>query len=144
VYVNPEAGASQVRFYLDNPSASGTPLLTENNAPWDFAGGTGTAANPYDTKKLSNGSHSITASISLTSGRTAVPRPPSRSTTDGHRDPRGDRYRHDAADGNAYQAAHGNLAEQLQQPGQQVVRPVQRQRAQWAGGERQHLRFRQP
>ena len=72
VYVNPEAGASQVRFYLDNPSASGTPLLTENNAPWDFAGGTSTAANPYDTKKLSNGSHSITASISLTSGGTAV------------------------------------------------------------------------
>jgi acid phosphatase type 7 len=72
VFVSPESGASQVRFYLDNPSASGTPIWTENNPPWDFAGGSVSAANPYNTTSLSNGAHSITASITLTSGGTTV------------------------------------------------------------------------
>jgi hypothetical protein len=72
VFVSPESGVTQVRFYLDNPSASGTPLQTENGAPYDFAGGTSTAANAYDTRKLSNGSHSITAAISRSSGGTIV------------------------------------------------------------------------
>ena len=72
VFVSPESGASQVRFYLDNPPASGTPTWTESNPPWDFAGGTVSAANPYNTANLANGAHSITASITLTSGATTV------------------------------------------------------------------------
>ena len=52
VFASPDSGATQVRFYLDNPSASGTPLWTENNPPWDFAGGTVSTASPYDTHKL--------------------------------------------------------------------------------------------
>jgi hypothetical protein len=71
-FVSPDSGVSQVRFYLDNSSASGTPLQTENNAPWDFAGGSTTSASAYDTTLLSNGSHSITASITLTSGVTTA------------------------------------------------------------------------
>src|SRR5687767_1354146 len=39
VFVSPEAGATQVRFWIDNPSMSGTPFITERNAPWDLAGG---------------------------------------------------------------------------------------------------------
>ena len=72
VFVSPESGASRVSFYLDNPSATGTPLWTETNPPWDFAGGTVSTANPYDTAKLSNGSHSITAAITLTAGGTTT------------------------------------------------------------------------
>jgi beta-mannanase len=72
VFASPDSGVSQVRFYLDNTSASGTPVQTENTAPWDYAGGSITAANAYDTAKLSNGSHSITAAITLTSGATTV------------------------------------------------------------------------
>ncbi len=72
VFVSPESGITQVRFFVDNPSASGTPLQTENGAPYDFAGGTSTAANPYDTTRLANGAHSITASITLTSGVVVV------------------------------------------------------------------------
>ncbi len=70
VFVTPDTGATQVRFYLDNTAASGTPFQTENNAPYDFAGGSATAPTPYDTAKLSNGSHSITAAIDLSGGGT--------------------------------------------------------------------------
>jgi hypothetical protein len=72
VFLGPDSGITQARFYIDNPSASGTPLMTENTAPWDFAGGSTTTANPYDTRKLSNGAHSITASLTLSSGATVV------------------------------------------------------------------------
>jgi hypothetical protein len=34
-----DSGVLRVRFYLDNPSMSGTPRRTESNAPYDFAGG---------------------------------------------------------------------------------------------------------
>ncbi len=44
VFVSPESGVKLVRFYLDNTAASGTPTQTENAAPWDFAGGTASAA----------------------------------------------------------------------------------------------------
>jgi beta-mannanase len=70
VFVSPDTGIKQVRFYLDNTSASGTPTQTENLGPYDFAGGAADAASPYDTKKLSNGSHTITAAIDLSTGGT--------------------------------------------------------------------------
>jgi acid phosphatase type 7 len=72
VFVIPETGASQVRFFIDNPSATGTPYWTENNPPWDLAGGTVSAANPYNTANLSNGTHSITASITRSTGGTVL------------------------------------------------------------------------
>ena len=71
VFVSPESGITQARFFIDNTSATGTPFQTENMAPWDLAGGD-SGANPYDTRTLSNGAHSITASITLTSGATTV------------------------------------------------------------------------
>jgi hypothetical protein len=71
VFVSPDGGITQARFFIDNTSASGTPFHTENIAPWDLMGGDN-GANPYDTRQLSNGSHSITASITLTSGAVNV------------------------------------------------------------------------
>jgi hypothetical protein len=68
VFVSPESGARQVRFYVDNTAAAGAPTQTEGNAPWDFAGGTTSAANPYDTSKLSNAWHTLTAVIDYANG----------------------------------------------------------------------------
>jgi poly(hydroxyalkanoate) depolymerase family esterase len=73
VFTSPDTGVTQVRFYLDNPQRTGTPIKTEGLAPWDFAGtaGDGTA-NPYGTTTLANGPHSITAAIDKSGGGTDV------------------------------------------------------------------------
>jgi hypothetical protein len=69
VFVPADPAITRVRFWLDNPQMSGTPTKTENNAPWDFAGSlTNGNANPYDTTKISNGSHTITAAADLSGG----------------------------------------------------------------------------
>jgi hypothetical protein len=66
------ADIDQVRFYLDNPSATGTPRRTENNAPYDFAGGTTTVAASFDTTTIADGPHTITAAIDFLNGTTQV------------------------------------------------------------------------
>lgn len=70
------AGASRVEFFLDNPAMNGTPLHTENNAPYDFAGSDGNTttatARPYDTRRLSNGQHTISARARMGDGSTRV------------------------------------------------------------------------
>jgi hypothetical protein len=65
-------GILRVRFYLDNPGATGTPRSTENNPPYDFAGGTVSTASPFNTAMLANGSHTITAAIDRTNGTTEL------------------------------------------------------------------------
>ena len=73
VFTLPEAGVKQVRFYLDNPQMTGTPKQTEKTAPWDFAGGNSDGtAKPWDTTKVANGAHTITAAIDLAGGGTQV------------------------------------------------------------------------
>ncbi|MBC8120479.1 MAG: hypothetical protein H7Y22_01430, partial [Gemmatimonadaceae bacterium] len=52
---------------------SGEPLRLERSAPFDFAGGTNmdptiTQANPFDTRTLTNGTHTITATFARTDG----------------------------------------------------------------------------
>jgi hypothetical protein len=64
---------AQVRFWLDNPTMSGTPRKTEGNRPYDFAGTAASgAANPFDTRTISNGPHTITASIDFVGGGSQV------------------------------------------------------------------------
>jgi hypothetical protein len=73
VFLGPEAGASRVRFFLDDPSMSGTPRQVEKNAPWDFAGSnTNGTARPFDTAKITNGTHTVTAAVDLASGGTTT------------------------------------------------------------------------
>jgi len=72
VFTSPDSGVLRVRFYLDNPTMSGTPRQVENNAPYDFAGGSVSAANPFNTTTVANGSHTITAAIDLSAGGTQV------------------------------------------------------------------------
>jgi spore germination protein YaaH len=71
VFISPDSGVTQVRFYLDNPQRTGTPTRTEGLAPWDFAGtaGNGTAF-AYGTTVLANGQHSITAAVDKSGGGT--------------------------------------------------------------------------
>jgi hypothetical protein len=61
--------ASEVRFFLDDPDASGPPHKIEGNPPWDFVG---TAANGtalgFNAWSLSTGSHTITAVVITPTG----------------------------------------------------------------------------
>ena len=72
VFTGPDTNVSEVRFYVDDPNRTGSPSRTESNAPFDLKGGTVTAANPYDTTDLSEGSHTITAALLRTDGATEV------------------------------------------------------------------------
>ncbi len=69
VFTTPTTGVTQVRFWLDNPAATGTPRQTENAAAFDFAG---TAANGnatlFNTTQIPDGSHSITALVTTSTG----------------------------------------------------------------------------
>jgi hypothetical protein len=70
VYVfSKTSSMKQVRFYLDDPTMSMPPHTTENIAPFDFAGGSTAAANPYNAGgTLTPGSHTMTAAVLLTTG----------------------------------------------------------------------------
>lgn len=73
VFVAPDAGATQVRFFLDDPTMTRSPRKTERTAPWDFAGSTAAdLAVPFDTSTVSDGTHSITAAITLTGGGSQI------------------------------------------------------------------------
>lgn len=67
VFVPAVPGIAQVRFSLD-----GQLRQTENQVPWDFAGGSAAAANPLDTRSLTNGTHEILAEISLDTGQSVA------------------------------------------------------------------------
>src|SRR5215213_4799718 len=62
VFLKSPRSLDRVEFYLDDPGRTRPPVRVDTIAPYDFAG---TAAdgrgNPYDTRVLSNGKHSITA-----------------------------------------------------------------------------------
>jgi glucose/arabinose dehydrogenase/N-acetylneuraminic acid mutarotase len=72
-FTSPDTGASQVRFYLDDPTMAGSPKLTEKAAPYDFAGTASDGnAKPFDTKKITEEAHTITAAIDLPGGGAQV------------------------------------------------------------------------
>jgi len=64
----PESGVRRVRFFLDNPAATGSPYRVENNPPYDLGGGSVATALPFDTEDLPNGEHSVTAVFEFTAG----------------------------------------------------------------------------
>lgn len=77
VFVSPEEGivttsASRLRFYLDDPTMAGAPVQLERRAPYDFAGGSSSAADPFDTRVLPRGFHTITAALPMADGTTKV------------------------------------------------------------------------
>jgi hypothetical protein len=72
-FTSPDTNVTRVQFWLDNPAMSGTPVQTENAAPYDFEG---TASNgtalPFNTTTVADGSHEITARLTLSNGTTQV------------------------------------------------------------------------
>ncbi|MBC8122345.1 MAG: hypothetical protein H7Y22_10965 [Gemmatimonadaceae bacterium] len=72
MFSSPNSNVLQVLFFLDDPDMSGPPRKTENVKPYDFAGGTSSTANPFDTATVVDGSHTITAKIILLDGATQV------------------------------------------------------------------------
>ncbi len=73
VFLTPATGVTRVRFYLDNPAATGTPTKTEATAAYDLAGtATNGTALPYSTAALAPGQHSVTAAVDKTGGGTDV------------------------------------------------------------------------
>ena len=68
----PDTGVRQVRFFIDNVGATGTPYSTDTHSPYDLAGGNRAKAKPFDTRWLSDGRHTITAAVDLTAGGTQL------------------------------------------------------------------------
>ncbi|MBC8122992.1 MAG: VCBS repeat-containing protein [Gemmatimonadaceae bacterium] len=58
----------RVRFFLDDPTQSGESFSLELAAPFDFASGTVSTANAFNTRTLTNGQHTITATFARTNG----------------------------------------------------------------------------
>ncbi|MET4638416.1 kelch repeat-containing protein [Mycetocola sp. 2940] len=63
-----QAGISAVEFWLNNTSMTGAPRQVERTAPYDFAGGSATIASPFDSTKVSEGSHTISTRVTYTDG----------------------------------------------------------------------------
>ena len=74
IYVSttPNTGVRQVRFFIDNVGATGTPYSTDTQSPYDLAGGNPAKAKPFDTRGLPDGHHTITAAVDLTAGGTQL------------------------------------------------------------------------
>jgi hypothetical protein len=72
IFVPSDPAITQVRFFLDDPSMSGAPRRTDTVDPWDFAGGTATAATAFDVRTLAAGGHTVTAAIDETGGTTQI------------------------------------------------------------------------
>src|SRR3954452_9698231 len=52
LFVAVSQDVASVEFWLDNPAGTGAPRQVEREAPYDFAGGSASAANPFDTRTL--------------------------------------------------------------------------------------------
>ena len=61
VFVEPTTNIQRVEFLIDGVSRH-----TEYSAPYDLSGGETAAANPFDSKGLSNGYHTFSVRIKKT------------------------------------------------------------------------------
>jgi len=73
VFATPASGVKRVSFYIDDPKRARTPYHVEAAPPFDLAGtASDGSALPFDTKKLADGAHTVTAAVRLTAGSTVV------------------------------------------------------------------------
>ncbi|HSJ35610.1 MAG TPA: BACON domain-containing protein [Acidimicrobiia bacterium] len=71
IFAGPDAGVNQTRFYVNDPSASGSAYRVEDFSKFDLEGTAPTGnAYPFDTFKLKNGTHTVTAVMVLSGGGT--------------------------------------------------------------------------
>lgn len=66
------SGLRRVAFYVDDKTRSRPPYRADGYAPFDLVGGGSSGALPFDTAKLRDGAHILTAALTLTSGRVQV------------------------------------------------------------------------
>ena len=72
VFTDPGTGVKTVGFWLDDPTHSGTATHTETTGPYDYVGGSATAALAWDTTKVADGTHTITQVVTPTTGAVQV------------------------------------------------------------------------
>lgn len=73
VFVTPESGIVEVRFYVDDPDMRGEPHQMERLPAFDLEGTrTDGTALPFDTTRLSTGPHRLTAAITFAGGQSTV------------------------------------------------------------------------
>jgi hypothetical protein len=66
VFTSPDtADIDSVAFFVDDPAMTGTPFRIEDEAHYDLAGGDTAAADPYNTERLTDGEHTVTALVDL-------------------------------------------------------------------------------
>lgn len=69
VWTAPDDGVDSVSFYIDDPSASGAALRTENFEPFDLSGTNGNGnSNAFNTASLNDGVHTLTIKVTLFNG----------------------------------------------------------------------------
>ena len=70
IFVSPSAAVTRARFWLDDPTRTGPPRQVENLPPFDFAGtALNGSAQALDTRRLPNGSHVVSAEVTLSGGQ---------------------------------------------------------------------------
>jgi hypothetical protein len=72
VFVDPENDISRVEFFLDANPGAAAPLQVENKAPYDLAGGTRAAANPFNAASIPAGDHVLAAVVRRANGDTEL------------------------------------------------------------------------
>jgi hypothetical protein len=65
IFTTPDTNVTSVRFLLDNRA-----VRTEGSAPFDYAGGTVSTAQPWNTANVALGEHRITAVLTFADGTT--------------------------------------------------------------------------
>ncbi len=71
VFVSSPGSIRKAEFFLDNPAATGTPRQVEREKPFDFAGTRHSGYARYlRTTDLADGTHEITARLTLSGGAT--------------------------------------------------------------------------
>lgn len=71
IFISPDSGISQVRFYLDDPSRT-TPVRVESAAPFDFGGTGASGAGAWNADGVSAGSHTVSAEVDFGNGSSSV------------------------------------------------------------------------
>ena len=71
IFTSPTSGVAKVTFWLDDPQRTGLAKQVESWAPFDFRGGD-TTANPWDSRFVANGTHTITVAVVSTTAVTTV------------------------------------------------------------------------
>ncbi|WP_454083730.1 BACON domain-containing protein [Georgenia sp. Marseille-Q6866] len=72
IFTGPDDGVTAVSFYVDDPARARSPYRSERTAPFDLAGGSTGQADAFDTTTLTDGSHTVTAVLTLAAGGTVV------------------------------------------------------------------------